>query len=151
MIDRVLREDVLRQVHAHALREYPHECCGMILETGEVRECENAMDRFHAADPEAFPRTKANGYCLDFDDLAFLNESFDRDVQVVAIYHSHPDGAATFSAADREAAMPDGVPLYPTLLHVIVAVDVAGVRETRCFGFTEGAYLQLSVWRTAGA
>ena len=135
---KLLQDELLRRtVFEHAAEDYPRECCGMILASGELRRCVNAIDRFHASDRESFPRTSANGYAFDFDDLRFLVDSLTSANPVRIIYHSHPDHDAAFSAADREAAMPDGIPLYPELAHLVVAVDCEGVREAKlyaCFG-----------------
>lgn len=110
-------ESLRREVFGHAVEAYPRECCGMIMDSGRVRRCANAIDRLHASDPESFPRSSANGYAFDFDDLRFLVESLVSADPVRIIYHSHPNHDAAFSAADREAAMPDGIAIYPDLAH----------------------------------
>lgn len=151
MMVQIFREEVLEQIHAHALRAFPFECCGMVCSDGTVRKCENAIDRFHAADPEAFPRTRVNGYCFEFEDLLFLDRSQSGPSPVVAVYHSHPDGTSVFSGADRAAAMADGVPVYPALLHLIVGVDLCGIVATRCYGYADGGYREMGVWKVRGA
>jgi adenylyltransferase/sulfurtransferase len=117
----LLTEQVLRRIFEHARRDYPLECCGMVLADGAVRECRNAQDEFHAADPEAFPRTAANGYCFDFTDQLFLARSQEGAAPVRIVYHSHPDASPAFSSADKSAAMSGEFPIYPGLAYLIVS------------------------------
>lgn len=143
-------ESLRREVFRHAVEAYPRECCGMILDSGEVRRCANVSDRLHTSDPESFPRTSANGYAFDFDDLRFLVDSLWSSNPVRVIYHSHPDHDAAFSAADREAAMPDGIPLYPELAHLVVAVDREGAREAKIYAYLNDDYREVFRCRAAG-
>lgn len=143
-------ESLRREVFRHAVEAYPRECCGMIHDSGEPRKCENAIDRLHARDPESFPRTSADGYAFDFGDLRFLVESLASADPVRIIYHSHPDGDTAFSAADREAAMPDGIAIYPQLAHLVVAVSHEGVREAKLYAYLDDDYREVFQWPAVG-
>lgn len=132
--------ELLPRIYEHARRCYPRECCGMIHRSGTLRLCENAIDRMHAEDPGAFPRTSANGYCFDFADLFHLSSSLDSADPVSVVFHSHPDGAAEFSRADHEAAMFEGTAVYPTILHLVIAVVRGQVGESRLFIPADGHY-----------
>lgn len=136
-------ESLRREVFRHAVEEYPRECCGMILDSGALRKCENAIDRLHASDPESFPRSSANGYAFDFDDLRFIVESLASADPVRIVYHSHPDQDADFSTADREAAMPDGIAIYPQLAHLVIAVNGEAVSEAKLFAYVDGDYREV--------
>lgn len=120
-----LRADpaLLSAIAAEAERCYPAEACGLLVRepTGElcVVAAENLQDRWHAADPEAFVRSSRSAFSLDEREIA-------REIlmgrALVAIWHSHCDAGTHFSAEDRRAAAPDGQPLYPEVLHLVVSV-----------------------------
>jgi proteasome lid subunit RPN8/RPN11 len=137
----VLSRSCLDEIYDHAERAYPEECCGLILRSLQVRRCANAQDELHERDPDRYPRTNRTGYALGVADLLFLQRSFDGDDPVIAVYHSHPDVGAYFSAEDRAWAMPDGQPLYP-VEHVVI--DVRAGRAIGCvsFGFQHGDFVQ---------
>lgn len=134
--------DLIRRVFAHAEREFPRECCGMIHLSGGLRPCENAIDRFHQQDPVAYPRHSLNGYSLDFDDLQFLCDSLSSHDPVRAIYHSHPDGEASLSRTDIDEALAEGRHIYPMLLHLVIAVKSGRATEARLFSPVPGGYLE---------
>ncbi|GIX49616.1 MAG: hypothetical protein KatS3mg131_3827 [Candidatus Tectimicrobiota bacterium] len=128
----VVPAEVLADIYAHARETYPEECCGFLLgprdeaRVDEVRRCVNEQNRYHALDPERFPRTAREAYYLGGKDLRFLVESFQGPRPVKIIYHSHPDVGAYFSAEDTRAALgrePDDTaePLYPVDYLVIDA------------------------------
>lgn len=146
LADIIRRDGVLREVFDHARRAYPLECCGLIHSSGAVRRCVNAADEFHAIDPESFPRTAANGFALGFEDLRHLSESMTREDPVVAVYHSHPDAAPDFSAADRATAMPDGRAAYPELAHLIVSARGGEIACAKLYQFVDGDYREIAAF-----
>jgi [CysO sulfur-carrier protein]-S-L-cysteine hydrolase len=102
---------ILEQIYAQARAEFPNECCGYLRGRGEATtlvRCTNYQDRLHALDPEAYPRTAANGYNFGGrEQLGFAN-SFNGDDPATVIYHSHPRVGAYFSAEDEAAALSAG-------------------------------------------
>jgi proteasome lid subunit RPN8/RPN11 len=98
----------------------------------------NEQNRYHALDPEHFPRTAREAYYLGGKDLRFLLESVSSPRPVKIIYHSHPDVGAYFSAEDTRAALgrePDDTaePLYPVdyLVMDAQADHIAGAKVFR--------------------
>ena len=81
----------------HAFREHPRECCGVILgkdaHPTHVLEMENIAEgnRFYEIDPAQLIE-------LEFEILP--NEN----LELLAIYHSHPESVAFPSATDIELA-----------------------------------------------
>lgn len=136
----LIMPDALRRVYRHTRKEYPFECCGMILASGAVLPCRNAQDEFHAADPDGFPRTSRNGYCFSIPDQLFLAESLHGCDPVRIVYHSHPDVGAYFSRADHAAAVCGESAAYPELLYLVIDVQRDGVHGARCFAFHNGAF-----------
>ncbi|HVH69154.1 MAG TPA: M67 family metallopeptidase [Gemmatimonadales bacterium] len=109
---------VLDPRHAAAIRrhgeaDYPAEACGLIAGALEG-------DRKVAVQivPLVNQRTDSarNRYLIDPESFRRAQERLDRDgLEVIGVYHSHPDHAPEPSAFDREHA-------WPWLSYVIVGV-----------------------------
>jgi proteasome lid subunit RPN8/RPN11 len=139
----VLSPQVLAEIYAHARDTYPEECCGFLIGSrdgatvDEVRRCVNEQNRYHALDPERFPRTARIAYYLGGKDLRFLLESVGSPRPVKVIYHSHIDVGAYFSAEDIRAALgrePDGTaePQYP-VDHIVIDAQADHVAGAKLF------------------
>jgi proteasome lid subunit RPN8/RPN11 len=98
-------EKVLREIYDHTEASYPNECCGLMVGTisGDTRtvhtfrKCRNlnterARDRYEM-DPMDMLRTQRE----------FENSPLD----IVGIYHSHPDHPSRPSQTDTDRAWPD--------------------------------------------
>lgn len=104
----------LAEIYAQARREFPSECCGYLLGSGDDAElvtCVNRQDKLHELDPEAHPRTSANAYNIGGRELLNLVRSFEGDKPATIIYHSHPRVGAYFSEEDTRAAEAAGYPV----------------------------------------
>ncbi|MBM3213880.1 M67 family metallopeptidase [Candidatus Poribacteria bacterium] len=119
---------VWQAIVAHAERDYPEECCGVLLSAGGsmiVRECRNVQNALHAADPAAHPRDARTAYSVDPLELLEITREADRGGAAIAgFYHSHPDHEAYFSEEDRARAVIDGwdEPIYPDATYIVVSV-----------------------------
>lgn len=108
---------LLTQIHAHLESGYPHEGCGVMLGKDKiVTEVVNADNQ----------RTDSarNRYLID--PLAYLKIERDADkrgLQVLGIYHSHPDVAARPSQFDLDHA-------WPNFSYLIVSVCKGKAVET---------------------
>lgn len=119
---------------AHAKREYPAECCGIVTEGGSgvqvVHPCENVQDKLHAADPQTHPRTSKTAYRMDdMQVMRIQSEAEKAGGRMIAIYHSHVDVDAYFSEEDHNAATFFGEPTYPGVVYPVIAVKQARVDE----------------------
>jgi proteasome lid subunit RPN8/RPN11 len=106
--------ELVAAIYAQARAEFPAECCGYLLDRGPTAElvrCVNRQDQLHALDPEAYPRTSANGYDIGGRELMQLVRSFESARPATIIYHSHPRVGAYFSAEDTRAAIAAGHPV----------------------------------------
>ena len=89
---------------AHARRTYPNECCGAMLgstdgETKTVREAIELRNAFEGA--------QAARYELRPEDLLRADrEARERKLDLIGIYHSHPDCDAYFSTTDLQNSCP---------------------------------------------
>ena len=146
----VIHADVLRETDAHGIEAYPNESCGMLTgpmsDAPRIDRCVrqvNHADRYHAADPAAFPRTARTFYVID-PRVAYRSfEQGERDGQPIkAIYHSHCDVGAYFSEEDRAAAAPDGVLSYPVVF-VVTSVRDGAVDDRKVFAFRSGSWVEV--------
>ena len=112
---------------AQAEREFPFECCGFIIgdTSDEVRPIRNIQNEKHAADPVMFQRDARTAYLIDpKEQLAVLQEIDRRKLKLKAVYHSHPNHAAYFSATDRAQAcsFDPTEPDYPETAYIVMSV-----------------------------
>lgn len=94
-------------IREHAAREYPRECCGLIIvERGKERyiECCNIAESYN------------ENFVLDPRDLIKAEQLG----EVIALVHSHPDTGNRPSEADRLQCAASGMPWY------IVSVNKQG-------------------------
>lgn len=127
----------LREVLRHVESCYPNEGCGVILlgpEGWVIRPMANVYDRYHAVDPERFPRTARTAYFFDPKEwLQVSRQADEQRQQVVCVFHSHADVGAYFSQEDREMAAPEGEPLLPGVSYLVVAVDGGKATAAKLF------------------
>jgi len=89
---------------AHARETYPNECCGAMLGTidGDEKRVEASMRL-----KNAFEGEQAARYELRPEDLmAADREARARKLDLIGIYHSHPDCGAYFSQTDLKNSCP---------------------------------------------
>ena len=150
-----LSEDILAELYAHAVREYPRECCGLVFRAagdGRLRAAavRNIQDELHAEEPAKFPRDARTAYHLEASGLFALHRSLDGAEPAVIVYHSHCDAGAYFSATDQEAAQLDGGPTYP-VEHVVIDVTDGEARGAVQLAWDEAArrYVEVRSYRAA--
>lgn len=69
--------------------------------------------------------------------IAAMKAMRDKNENLFAIYHSHPDAPAVPSATDIEQAS------YPEAVHLIISLNTKGVLEMRAFKIAEKAVEEL--------
>jgi [CysO sulfur-carrier protein]-S-L-cysteine hydrolase len=113
---------------AQGEREFPNECCGVIVgdaATEEVRPITNIQDRMHGKDPAGFPRDARTAFLMEpKEHLAVMNEIDRRKLALKIVYHSHPDHDAYFSATDRAQAcsFDPEYPDYPDTAYIVMSI-----------------------------
>lgn len=105
-----------RAIAAHARAAYPAECCGFLV--GRPGRIDFAVRMRNVA-------PSARRYRID--DRAHIEvrkvlRVFEPPLEIVGVYHSHPDGSVAPSDTDCAEAH------YPGWVHVIVAFDGRRVR-----------------------
>ncbi len=93
-----------RTMVAHAEGTYPNECCGAMLGVAE-----DGRQTVREALPldNAFAGSQANRYELRPEDLLRAEQAArGRNMDLIGIYHSHPDCGAYFSETDLKNSCP---------------------------------------------
>jgi proteasome lid subunit RPN8/RPN11 len=120
----------LEAIRAHSARDYPSECCGVLLgkadgDTKVVTEVVPLTNLRH--DPtraqELLPlhdqkkETDKNRFLIDpIEQMRVVKEARARELDELGYYHSHPDHPAEPSKYDRDHA-------WPWYSYVIIAVE----------------------------
>lgn len=124
----------LEVIDSHALKNFPRECCGLLfgkfgedtIEVREIVEAENMLGSpvSFEADPE------------------FVFKAVDRaergGLELVGIYHSHPNIAAYVSARDSEV-----MKLWPEVAWLILSVAKGRVLDRKAYAFENGKIQEL--------
>ena len=139
-----LTKEITEEMARHACEAFPEECCGVIL-AGEggviLRRCTNIQNRLHAEDPLTHRRDARTAYYIDPVEVQrILNEADRMGWEIKAIYHSHPDHDAYFSAEDKAKALaPWGDPLFGDAAYIVVSVFARQVRRMGAFAWNPAA------------
>jgi proteasome lid subunit RPN8/RPN11 len=89
---------------AHACLAYPDECCGALLGS---RDGGHKVVREALPLHNAFDGAQSTRYLLRPEDLlAAGDDARGRGMDLIGIYHSHPDCGACFSEADLKNSWP---------------------------------------------
>lgn len=92
--EELLTEEIVQQIQAHAIEEYPNECAGLIMTDGSYRRVKN----------EAYDPTTAV-YFPKGEVFPLLMEG-----KIAAFVHSHPNGPNFPSRADMDSQQETDVP-----------------------------------------
>ncbi len=125
-----LNAQQLQCIRSHAEKEYPNECCGMLLgcaddavkEVSEVVPLKNLrLDSVRAQEllPLKDPghESEKNRFLIDpLEQMRVERDARSRKLEVVGYYHSHPDHPARPSIYDRDHA-------WPWYSYVILSVE----------------------------
>ena len=96
------------QMLAHARQTYPNECCGAMLGT-MLGTADGDQKTVSVALPlrNAFEGAQAARYELRPEDLLAADKAArERHMDLIGIYHSHPDCDAYFSSTDLQNSCP---------------------------------------------
>lgn len=94
---------VLRDMQRHAEAAYPNECCGFFYGfEGKVRQVRTARKVDNVKDGDQRRRFRIDP--LDYQKAE--KYAADHDLDLLGVYHSHPDHPAEASEHDRKVALP---------------------------------------------
>ena len=142
-IRRAALEVLVEEAKAAYARD--EEACGYLtgpaedeLLADEAVPLVNLANRYHALDPEAYPRTGRDSFVVDplkFKKAVENGEASGRPVKV--LWHSHPDVGAYFSATDAAAATMGGDRPTYDLFYLVTSVKKDGVDDHKLFAWDE--------------
>jgi len=133
---------LLEAIHAHGARAYPEEGAGLLLGAfeGDVRR----VTRLIPLDNHFRPESRTRRYLISPRDLlAAEDEAEHLGLEVVGVFHSHPDHPARASEFDTQWAMP----VYSYVITQVqagVAVDSRSWRLAEDRGMMTEELLQVS-------
>jgi proteasome lid subunit RPN8/RPN11 len=115
----------LKQIYVHAKETYPHECCGFLLgsfdDGGLVREVKRATNQ---------NSDRADRFIISAEEFAQTQFAADEaGLEIIGVYHSHPDWPPIPSQTDMESA-------WEGVFYLIASVH-------------EGRPLNTNVWQLA--
>jgi proteasome lid subunit RPN8/RPN11 len=110
-----IAEQQLTEIREHGVRDYPYECCGLLL--GRFDENVKTVRETYAISNAREESAKRNRFLITSEEL-MRGERYARehDLEVVGFYHSHPDSPAVPSQYDLEHA-------WPTYSYIIVSTS----------------------------
>ncbi len=153
-IRRAALDALIEEANAAYARD--EEACGYLtgpsddeLLADEAVILVNLANRYHAMDPEAYPRTGRDFFIVDplkFKRAVETGEASGRPVKV--LWHSHPDVGAYFSETDAAMATMGGDSPTYDLFYLVTSVKKDGVDDHKLFawdpeskGFVETGYV----------
>ena len=110
-----IAEAQLNEIREHGVRDYPYECCGLLL--GRYRENGKVVTETYPISNAREESAKRNRFLITPEELMRGERNArSRDLEVVGFYHSHPDSPAVPSNYDLEHA-------WPTYSYIIVSTS----------------------------
>lgn len=119
---------VLKDIHTLAEKSYPYECCGFIYGSIEMDEV-NVM---HAAEViNDSDENKRVHYIIPPKEFMKAERyAIDHEIQLIGVFHSHPDHPPKPSGRDLADALPE-------LSYFITSVHQGQALDTRSWRLTE--------------
>ena len=117
---------------------HPNEACGLFVgrswDDARMVLMDNMQDRYHARDPERFPRTSRTAYTMN--SLKLMDE-IERGGGLLAIWHSHCEVGAYFSDEDVRVALGGGdAPMWPGTAYIVVSCRSKKVDGAKWFDWS---------------
>ena len=118
-----LEEQHKNEMRAHGERDYPFECCGLML--GRFEDGRKQVRETYPISNAREEEAKRNRFLIRPEEL-MRGEKYAREkaLDVVGFYHSHPDDRAVPSRYDLEHA-------WPTYSYIVMAVEQGRAADLR--------------------
>jgi proteasome lid subunit RPN8/RPN11 len=117
----VITEALLSEIREHGVRDYPYECCGLLL--GRFAAEGKLVTETYPISNAREESAKRNRFLIEPVEL-MRGERYarERDLEVVGFYHSHPDSPAVPSQYDLEHA-------WPTYSYIIISTSPGQAKD----------------------
>jgi proteasome lid subunit RPN8/RPN11 len=127
----ILTDSIMLTMQAHASSTFPEECCGLLLGNFEegitikrARESKRMENVFRKEE-------RYHRYTIDPKEFLLAESAAESSgLEIVGIYHSHPNAPAKPSQFDKEHA-------WPTLSYLVVEVRDATVVDKKSWVLTD--------------
>ena len=124
----IVEDQHIAAIRKHGEADYPHEACGLM---GGTMEGDRTVVRQLVALPNERSDSARNRYLIDPDAFRRAQKTLDGEgLEIVGVYHSHPDHPAEPSTFDREHA-------WPRLSYIIVAVAAGRSGDLRSWRLSD--------------
>lgn len=126
----LLPRRLLHEIKQHATQHYPEEGAGLLLgnHQDEKREVTQLMPLPNTFAAEA----RATRYLIRPEDMLEAEQKADEmNLDILGVFHSHPDHPAKPSAFDLKNAL-------PWYSYVITSVNLSEAGDVRCWRLLEG-------------
>lgn len=122
-------DELLKQIHLHGERAYPEEGAGLLL--GAIENGDKRVSQLITFANAREPSARRNRYLLTPQDYLHGEQEAARlGLDVIGVFHSHPDHPNRPSEFDREWAMPGWS-------YVITSVQSGKAVESRSWQLSE--------------
>jgi proteasome lid subunit RPN8/RPN11 len=124
-----LTHGLLKQIQAHGEAAYPEEGAGFLL--GRERENERFAELVLPAKNSREDDARSHRYQISPEEMVAAEElAEEKELNVIAVFHSHPDHPERPSEFDREWAL-------PWFIYVITGVNNKRAESTRAWQLSE--------------
>jgi proteasome lid subunit RPN8/RPN11 len=112
------------EIAAHGERDYPYECCGLLLGRFSEDGTKTVIETYPISNSRE-EEAKRNRFLIRPEELIQGERAAKtKNLEVVGFYHSHPDHPAVPSQYDLDHA-------WPTYSYIVVSVRNGEARELR--------------------
>jgi proteasome lid subunit RPN8/RPN11 len=141
---------VLEAIYAHAGAAFPAECCGYLVGPagGDSVTAAVPCTNVQAREQVIAGRGAETAFAIGGAELLAFARSLDSERPARVVYHSHTNGRAYFSEADRAMAVTADGPTYP-VQHLVVGVTATGVTGAVQLAWSGEArdYVEIARWQ----
>jgi proteasome lid subunit RPN8/RPN11 len=120
----ILDQNIIDAITAHAVRDYPHECGGMLI--GRFAEGKKTVTETFPLENAREEEARHNRVLiLPKDVLRAERYARENGLDVVGYYHSHPESPAVPSQYDLDHALP----LWSYIIASVISGKVVDIRS----------------------
>lgn len=124
-----IKPSILKEIHTHGESAYPEEGAGLLL--GELNNGSKRVTQILSLTNTREEFARHNRYLLEPEDYAHGEEEAERlGLEVLGVFHSHPDHPNVPSEFDRNWA-------WPWFSYLITSVRPPMAMESRSWRLTE--------------
>ena len=117
-----ITEKLLDEIREHGQRDYPYECCGLLIGRFEAEGRKVVLETYAISNARE-ESAKRNRFLITPEELiGGEKHAASKALDVVGFYHSHPDCPAVPSQYDLEHA-------WPTYSYIIVSTNSEQAKE----------------------